>query len=242
MLLAERRPGRHVARSSPTSTPPTRRPTTGAPTTAQIDGAGRARLEGPADASRARCRGGRRTARRTTSRGPKPEGVPRVRHRRRRATSATQVARWSIWNEPNQPQFLLPQYSAAAHAAVAADLPQPLPRRPTRGLARRRPPNAHGAHRRDARRAAPARSCAPLDVPARRCCAWTRSYRKQRLAAASCTPTATPTTPTRRAPGRCFKPEQPNDVTIGVLGAPRPRALDRAAKARRDARATCRST
>src|SRR3954451_16515793 len=27
----------------------------------------------------------------------------------------TKVTRWSIWNEPNQPQFLLPQYSAVKH-------------------------------------------------------------------------------------------------------------------------------
>src|SRR3954464_14392793 len=31
----------------------------------------------------------------------------------------TKVARWSIWNEPNQPQFLLPQYSAVKHTPLS---------------------------------------------------------------------------------------------------------------------------
>src|SRR4051795_9713422 len=31
----------------------------------------------------------------------------------------TKVARWSIWNEPNQPQFLLPQYSERTHTPLS---------------------------------------------------------------------------------------------------------------------------
>ena len=35
-----------------------------------------------------------------------------------------QVSTWAIWNEPNQPQFLLPAVRQRRQGAVAADLPQ----------------------------------------------------------------------------------------------------------------------
>ena len=41
-----------------------------------------------------------------------PEGVRRVRDRDRAAATATRSSTWSIWNEPNQPQFLKPQYKS----------------------------------------------------------------------------------------------------------------------------------
>ena len=32
----------------------------------------------------------------------------------------SQVATWSIWNEPNQPQFLMPQYRKASRTRPAS--------------------------------------------------------------------------------------------------------------------------
>ena len=51
-------------------------------------------------------------------------------HAARPLTTAQGQTRGAIWNEPNQPQFLLPQYSPAQDAALAGDLPQALLRRP----------------------------------------------------------------------------------------------------------------
>ena len=48
------------------------------------------------------------------------------------------VATWSVWNEPNQPQFLMPQYRKK-QAVLADALPQPLPRRVQGDPQRRRP-------------------------------------------------------------------------------------------------------
>ena len=48
-----------------------------------------------------------------------------------------EVTRWSIWNEPNHPQFLEPQYDSKHKPASPRDLPRPLRRRPAR-LGRRR--------------------------------------------------------------------------------------------------------
>ena len=75
-----------------------------------------------------------------------------------------QVGVWSIWNEPNHPQFLLPQF-VKKKRQVAADLPQPLPRRPARPgrLGQRR---RHAAVRRDRAARDPARRRA-AGVPAR---------------------------------------------------------------------------
>ena len=61
---------------------------------------------------------------------------------RSRAATATQVAMWSVWNEPNQPQFLMPQYRKK-QAVLADALPRPLPRRLQRRSA------ASPANRRD---------------------------------------------------------------------------------------------
>ena len=74
-----------------------------------------ARLVGAHDDLRARCRSGRRRPSATTSRG-------RARRRSRRSSTAVgrkfgdQVDTWAIWNEPNQPQFLRPQYARGGQA------------------------------------------------------------------------------------------------------------------------------
>ena len=56
----------------------------------------------------------------------------------------SKVDTWSIWNEPNQPQFLLPQYSPHKTPLLAGDLPQALLRRPARA-GRRGPGLGEGA-------------------------------------------------------------------------------------------------
>ena len=89
-------------------------------------------------------------------------------------------------------------------------------------------PRGNRARRRAAR--VPARDAVPgLEVP------------QARRAAASSTPTATPTTPYTTAPGPRFKPAGRDDVTIGVLGAAREaRSTGRRTRAR--CRAACPST
>ena len=47
----------------------------------------------------------------------------------------TRISRWSIWNEPNQPQFLLPQYSAGRHTPLSPRIYRNLFFAARRGLA-----------------------------------------------------------------------------------------------------------
>ena len=107
---------------------------------------------------------------------------------------------WSIWNEPNQPQFLKPQY-VHGKPKSPTHLPQALPRRPARpprvaGQRRR-----HDPDRRDRRRAATPHVVAPARVPARDAVPRT-PLPPQAATARGSRPAATPTTPTRRAPAR----------------------------------------
>ena len=70
------------------------------------------------------------------------------------------VDTWTIWNEPNQPQFLNPQF-VQGQAVLAAALPRALPggaAGPRRDRQRRR----HGPRRRDLARAATANIVAPI--------------------------------------------------------------------------------
>ena len=108
------------------------------------------------------------------------------------------VGVWSIWNEPNHPQFLLPQF-VKKKAKSPRDLPQPLPRRPARAgrLGQRR---RHAAVRRDRAARDPARRRA-AGVPARGAVPRqelppARPLRARRGGRVS------PTTPTRRASAR----------------------------------------
>ena len=143
-----------------------------------------------------RCRSGRPRARRTTS----PSRA------RRSSAFATAVGRrygdrvstWSIWNEPNQPQFLKPQY-VHGQADVAEALPQALPGRPS--AASRDPANGgdtilfgETSPRGNSHVVAPlaflrGTLCLDRQLPQAKSCG--RS-----------TPAATRTTPTRRAPAR----------------------------------------
>ena len=137
---------------------------------------------------------------------------------------------WSIWNEPNHPDFLGPQYKRrpAAHAEA---LPQALRRR--RGRDPRRRPATRATRccsarpRRSATRTSSRRSASCAGR-----CAWTRTTRSAR-AARSCGSTATRTTPTRAGPARRSSPTDPDEVSIGSLGR-LTEALDKAAQRRRD--------
>ena len=138
------------------------------------------------------------------------------------------VATWSIWNEPNLPRFLRPQFANGGRPA-SPELYRKLydagRARAHRGRARRRP----DALRRARPRAGPAassrrsRSCAG-------CSAWTRTTRSAARAAASCDTTGMAHHAYTTREGPWFVPSGPNDVTIGVLGR-LTKALDRAANA-----------
>jgi hypothetical protein len=139
----------------------------------------------------------------------------------------TKVARWSIWNEPNQPQFLLPQYSAGKHTPLSPRIYRNLFIAGQRGL-------------RDGGLADPqvligetsprgtSHVVAPLTFLRGMLCLDSR-YRKvgkcAKIDAAGYAHHAYTT-----AAGPLFKPKQPNDVTIGVIGR-LITALDRAARA-----------
>jgi hypothetical protein len=137
------------------------------------------------------------------------------------------VDTWSIWNEPNQPQFLLPQYSthktplspliyrnlflAAQRGLADAGLTAAkvlLGETSPRGTGKVVAPLTflRGALCLDARYHKTSKSCAKLQVAGYAHHAYTTGQ------------------------GPTFRPTQPNDVTIGVLSR-LPAALDRAAKA-----------
>lgn len=136
-----------------------------------------------------------------------------------------QVARWSVWNEPNHPQFLAPQF---VHR-------QPASPRIYRGLFQAAVDGLHAAGLRGARvlmgETAPrgtGHDVAPLTFLRGALC-LNSHYRRAR----TCSPLpadgyahhAYTTTA-----GPFFRPPGPNDVTIGVLSR-LTRALDRAARA-----------
>ena len=109
-LLARRRARRRVAHQAEARRDRPGRLRLVASTTPVLDDASARGLDGAGHGHRARCRAGRPTARATHVTRPSPERVPHVRDRDRPSPSATRSTRWSIWNEPNQPQFLAPQY------------------------------------------------------------------------------------------------------------------------------------
>ena len=157
------------------------------------------RLERAAHAERAGAAlGDQRRARHTVTR-PSPNEFRMFVDGRRRSTSATTSRRWSIWNEPNHPDFLRPQYARQPPPGVAEDLPQPLLRGAAR-LHRGRASTKPVLDRRDgAARHRQGRGAA--DLPARRAVPE-QPLPAGRAGARSCRPPATRTTPTRRARGR----------------------------------------
>jgi Cellulase (glycosyl hydrolase family 5) len=139
----------------------------------------------------------------------------------------TKVARWSIWNEPNQPQFLLPQYSEAKHTPLSPRIYRNLFLAGQRGLRAGGLPNAEVLIGETSPRGT-SHVVAPLTFLRGMLCLDSR-YRKvgrcAKIDAAGYAHHAYTT-----AQGPLFKPKQPNDVTIGVIGR-LISALDRAARA-----------
>ena len=143
-------------RPSPTSTPPTRPATTGRATTRSSTRAKARGLERAAHDLRARAEVGHRAPPRTPSRGPTRRSS-RSSSPPSGATTPTASRDWSIWNEPNQPQFLMPQYDAR-HRPVSPRLYRLLYRAALKGLHRRGRQGPDGADGRDLAESAPARS------------------------------------------------------------------------------------
>jgi hypothetical protein len=139
----------------------------------------------------------------------------------------TKVARWSIWNEPNQPQFLLPQYSEAKHTPLSPRIYRNLFLAGQRGL-------------RDGGLADPqiligetsprgtSHVVAPLTFLRGMLCLNSKYHKTSDCAKIDAAGYAHHAYTT--AAGPLFKPKQPNDVTIGVISR-LITALDRAARA-----------
>jgi Cellulase (glycosyl hydrolase family 5) len=139
----------------------------------------------------------------------------------------SKVDTWSIWNEPNQPQFLMPQYSP--HKT-------PLSPRIYRNLyfaAQRGLRNAgHGDARVLLGETSPrgtGKVVAPLTFLRGVLCLDSH-YRKASQGCAKVTASGYAHHAYTTGEGPTFHPKQPNDVTIGVLSR-LPAALDRAARA-----------
>jgi hypothetical protein len=139
----------------------------------------------------------------------------------------SKVDTWSIWNEPNQPQFLMPQYSP--HKT-------PLSPRIYRNLyfaAQRGLRNAgHGDARVLLGETSPrgtGKVVAPLTFLRGTLC-LDSNYHKASKNCAKVTASGYAHHAYTTGEGPTFKPKQPNDVTIGVLSR-LPTALDRAARA-----------
>jgi len=139
----------------------------------------------------------------------------------------TRISRWSIWNEPNQPQFLLPQYSAGRHTPLSPRIYRNLFFAARRGLAAAGMANAEVLVAETSPRGTGS-VVAPLTFLRGMLCLDSR-YRKvggcAKLDADGYAHHAYTT-----ASGPLFKPHQPNDVTIGVISR-LVTALDRAARA-----------
>ena len=128
---------------------------------------------------------------------PEPEGVPGLRHRGR--PPLRRPRRRVVDLERAQPPAVPAPAVREQEGQVAADLPQPLPRRPARParLGQRR---RHAAVRRDRAARDPARRRA-AGLPARRAVPQPL-LPPARPAARASRPAASPTTPTRRASAR----------------------------------------
>jgi hypothetical protein len=137
------------------------------------------------------------------------------------------VTRWSIWNEPNQPQFLLPQYSAVKHTPLSPRIYRNLFLAGQRGLRAGGLPNAQVLIAETSPRGT-GKVVAPLTFLRGMFCLDSK-YRKQGDCA-QLRPAGYAHHAYTTASGPLFKPKEPNDVTIGVIGR-LVSALDRAARA-----------
>jgi hypothetical protein len=139
----------------------------------------------------------------------------------------TKVARWSIWNEPNQPQFLLPQYSAVKHTPLSPRIYRNLFFAAQRGLRAGGLPNAQVLIGETSPRGTGS-VVAPLTFLRGVFCLDSKYRKLGKCAELHADGYAHHAYTT--AAGPLFKPKQPNDVTIGVIGR-LITALNRAARA-----------
>jgi len=140
----------------------------------------------------------------------------------------SKIDTWSVWNEPNQPQFLMPQYSphktplspgiyrklfiAAQHGLADAGLSS------ARVLLGETSPRGTGS------------VVAPLTFLRGTLCLDSK-YHKTSQGCSALEPSGYAHHAYTTGQGPTFKPKQPNDVTIGVLSR-LTTALDKAAKAK----------
>lgn len=137
-----------------------------------------------------------------------------------------QVAIWSIWNEPNQPQFLKPQFRRGRPASPA------IYRRLYLGGQKGLQASGNGADTILLGETSPrgnSRIVAPLAFLRGTLC-LSRSYRRSRRCGRIAT-SGYAHHPYTTSSGPRFRPPNPDDVTIGVLSR-LTRALDRAGRAR----------
>jgi Cellulase (glycosyl hydrolase family 5) len=139
---------------------------------------------------------------------------------------ATKVDTWGIWNEPNQPQFLLPQFSAHGHEPLSPGIYRNLYLAGQRGL------RAAGLGRAplligETSPRGPGHVVAPLAFLRGMLCLNGSYHRTRKCPRITASGYAHHAYTTGEGPG--FKPPQRDDVTIGVL--PRlVRALDLAGR------------
>ena len=138
----------------------------------------------------------------------------------------SKVDMWSIWNEPNQPQFLMPQYSAH-HTPLSPRIYRNLYFAAQRGLA-----NAGFANARVLLGETSPRGTGKVVAPLtflRGVLCLNASYRKTSSKCAKVNASGYAHHAYTTGEGPTFRPSQPNDVTIGVLSR-LTTALDRAAR------------
>jgi Cellulase (glycosyl hydrolase family 5) len=139
----------------------------------------------------------------------------------------SKVDTWSVWNEPNQPQFLLPQYSTH-HTPLSPRIYRNLYFAAQRGLA----DAGMGSARLLLGETSPrgtGKVVAPLTFLRGVLCLDSK-YRQASTKCAKLQTSGYAHHAYTTGQGPTFKPKQPNDVTIGVLSR-LTTALDRAARA-----------
>jgi hypothetical protein len=139
----------------------------------------------------------------------------------------TKITRWSIWNEPNQPQFLLPQYSAVKHTPLSPRIYRNLFFAAQRGLRAGGLPNAQVLIGETSPRGT-GHVVAPLTFLRGVFCLDSKYRKVGKCAKVHADGYAHHAYTTAQGP--LFKPKQPNDVTIGVISR-LITALNRAARA-----------
>jgi hypothetical protein len=138
-----------------------------------------------------------------------------------------QIDRWSVWNEPNHPQFLQPQYSQRTHTPMSPGIYRKLFQAAERGLGAAGLGDVPVLIGETAPRGTGS-VVAPLTFLRGVFC-LNASYRKVGNCA-KLDPDGYAHHAYTTAAGPLFKPKEPNDVTIGVIGR-LVTALDRAYRA-----------